>query len=85
MASSTTAPRNADDVDLEKWGDNIRFWRTERDLTQTQLADRVGAKQSTVSQWENGKRPFTHQQMTALARALRRPVRDLFPFPKDVR
>jgi transcriptional regulator with XRE-family HTH domain len=35
--------------------DLIREIRTARDLTQTELGERVGVEQPTVSSWENGK------------------------------
>ena len=36
--------------------EELREWRTSRGLTQKQLAELLGVKQSSVSRWEDGKR-----------------------------
>ena len=45
----------------------LREIRKSRRLTGTQLADRMGVSQSTVSDWENGKTIFNLEQACQLA------------------
>jgi transcriptional regulator with XRE-family HTH domain len=75
----------AADVDLERWGDNVREWRFERGLTQAQLALQAGVDQSTISRVEQGEQRPSDVQRIAISRVLRVPVGRLFPFPRDVR
>jgi transcriptional regulator with XRE-family HTH domain len=37
-------------------GDELRQWREERQLTQTELSEKLGVKFNTVSRWEVGTR-----------------------------
>jgi transcriptional regulator with XRE-family HTH domain len=37
-------------------GDELRQWREERHLTQTELSEKLGVKFNTVSRWEVGTR-----------------------------
>lgn len=48
----------------------IREWRKFRDLTQQQLADRIGSAVSTISQLENGQQGYSQALLEALAEAL---------------
>lgn len=48
----------------------LRDWRKFRDLTQEELAAKIGLTTSSISQWENGKQGFTDESLAALARAL---------------
>ena len=45
-----------DTTEMQSFGDRVRTLRTERDLTQFQLAAYVGVTQTAVSAWESGKR-----------------------------
>jgi DNA-binding XRE family transcriptional regulator len=48
----------------------IKVWREYRNLTQQQLAERVGISKSYLSQLESGKRTGTVEALTAVAQAL---------------
>ena len=57
---------------------NIREWREKRGLTQIQLAEAVGARQATISDFETGKtRRIELDLLEALARALKCKPADL--------
>lgn len=62
----------------ERLGNRLRELRTERDLTQAGLAERVGVSRKTVNTIENGV--FVPSTLLALklARALGEPVEALF-------
>ena len=58
---------------------SIRKWRKRRGMTQVQLAERVGARQATISDFETGKtRRIELDLLEALAAALRCEPADLF-------
>lgn len=48
----------------------IKVWRDYRQLTQQQLADKVGISKSYLSQIESGKRTGSVEALTAVAQAL---------------
>jgi len=56
-------------------------WRQKRELTQEQLADRVGTYKAQISNWEGGKRSLSFDVQTALAEALDIEPQDLFRDP----
>ncbi len=56
-------------------------WRQKRELTQEQLADRLGTYKGQVSNWEGGKRALTFDVQAALAEALDIEPQDLFRDP----
>lgn len=56
-------------------------WRLKRELTQEQLADRVGTHKAQVSNWENNKRAMSFAVQSALAEALDIEPSDLFRDP----
>src|SRR5262245_22568451 len=91
MADPQPVAAAVDDVDLEVWGDNVRYWRVERGLTQAQLSSRLavagvaGATQSAISDIEQGRRRPSDQQRIGIARVLDVPAPQLFPLPRDVR
>lgn len=62
----------------EKLGNRLRELRAERDLTQAGLAELVGVSRKTVNTIENGV--FVPSALLALklARALGRPVEEVF-------
>jgi transcriptional regulator with XRE-family HTH domain len=51
-------------------GRRIRWWRQQRQLSQAELARRVGVTQSTLSHYESGKRDPTLGIFCALIAAL---------------
>ena len=59
-----------------KLGKKIKLARVELDLTQTQLARKIGAKQKSISRYEAGKSVPKVETLTKLARALKKPVAD---------
>jgi putative transcriptional regulator len=67
----------------ERLGNRLLALRTERDLTQAALAERVGVSRKTINTVENGV--FVPSTLLALklARALGRPVEDLFFLESD--
>ena len=67
--SSGVAPRLAN---------RVRVARAERDLSQTDLADRVGVSRQTISSIETGQYVPSALLALRLARALAMPVADLF-------
>lgn len=60
----------------------IAEWREEKELTQQQLADRLGTSDVTVSRWETGKRKADNDAQQAIAEALGIEWQDLFRHPK---
>jgi transcriptional regulator with XRE-family HTH domain len=58
----------------------IRILREKNELTQSELAERTGLTQSTISNLENGRTQLGAERAKALARALRvHPAVLLFP------
>lgn len=55
----------------------IKEWRVYRELTQTQLAERVGVAVSTISQLETGKQGYAQPTLEAIAEALQCEPADL--------
>jgi len=55
----------------------IRVWRTHRDMTQQQLADKAGISKPYLSQLESGQRKGTTEVLDALAAALEVSLEDL--------
>lgn len=51
-------------------GRRIRVRRVELDMHQQQLADAIGADQTQVSAWENGRRVLRIEDAMAIAKAL---------------
>lgn len=56
-------------------------WRKAKNLTQEQLAERIGTYKAQVSNWESGKRDMTPNVQMALAEALDIEPGDLFRDP----
>lgn len=51
-------------------GDKIRQVRVARNLTQQDLADKMGLKRNTISQWESGSRNVSVEQLIEIARVV---------------
>lgn len=56
-------------------------WREEKELTQQQLADRLGTTDVTVSRWETRKRKPDDDAKAAIAEALGIELEDLYRHP----
>lgn len=59
----------------------IAEWRDEKELTQQQLADRLGTSDVTVSRWETRRRQPDLNAQEAIAEALGIDVVDLWRHP----
>jgi DNA-binding XRE family transcriptional regulator len=57
----------------------IRVWREYRNLTQVQLAEQAGVKQSYIAMLEAGERQGTVDVLVKIARVLKVDVDDLLP------
>jgi transcriptional regulator with XRE-family HTH domain len=56
----------------------VKEWRKHRDLSQEQLADRIGKSRGLISQIESGKTYLTEDMIYALADAFQCEPGDLF-------
>ena len=73
---------------LRTLGSRVRELRTHRELTQQELADRVGCRASYISHIENGLKGATVETLAAIAGALGVTLGELFlgvdqPVPED--
>lgn len=60
-------------------GSHVRAVRRGRDLSQQQLGDMVGVSGPAVARWENGQDFPKGEKLPAIAKALHKPLDDLFP------
>lgn len=63
------------------WGEKLRERREALKLTQEQLAEATGLRQSTISRIEKGEQCPSDRAKWLLAGALRVRVEDVFPYP----
>ncbi len=61
-------------MDAKKLGKRIRVARVEADLTQTELANKIHAKQKSISRYETGASVPTIESLTKIASALKKPA-----------
>lgn len=61
------------------WGPNLRAAREAQGLTQEQLAEKSGVGQPVISAIERSVRGGRDATQASLARALNRPVAEIFP------
>ena len=61
-------------MDAKKLGKRIKLARVEADLTQTGLANKIHAKQKSISRYETGASVPTIETLTKIANALKKPV-----------
>ncbi len=61
-------------MDAKKLGKRIRVARVEADLTQTELARKMGAKQKSISRYETGDSVPSVETLVKLAHALGKEV-----------
>ena len=48
----------------------IKYWRKIEELTQAQLAEKVGVSRQTVAAWESGERDIPSSQLINISKAL---------------
>lgn len=63
-----------------QFGKRLKELRKQADLSQEELAERVGVSTKTVSYWENAHNPVTLSKIPIIASALNVPVYKLFVF-----
>lgn len=61
----------------------IRKWRKLKQLTQEQLAERIGMSKPSISCIENGNQPYSEPVLEAIAHALQCEPADLLRPPSD--
>ena len=61
-------------IDPKKLGKKIKLARVEQDLTQTKLADRIHAKQKSISRYESGLSMPSIETLVKIAKALKKPA-----------
>ena len=52
---------------MEKFHKKLKMLRKKQGLTQTELGEKVGVKQNTFTNWENGKREPSLEKLIVLA------------------
>ena len=68
----------------ETIGERIRIYRKSRGLSQEKLGEMIGAKQNTISSYENGTREPNRDTIEALADAFNCSLHDLIPDNKSI-
>jgi len=61
-------------MDIKKVGKRIKLARVENDLNQTQLAQRIGAKQKSISRYETSVSLPSIETLMKIAKALKKPA-----------
>jgi len=61
-------------IEVKKFGKNIKLARIELDRTQTQLAQKVNAKQKSISRYETGASLPSIKTLMKIAKALKKGV-----------
>jgi len=61
-------------MDIKKLGKKIKLARVELDLTQTQLAKKIDAKQKSISRYETGVSLPSIQTLIKIAKVLKKPA-----------
>lgn len=61
-------------MDAKKLGKKIKMARVELDLNQTELADKIGAKQKSISRYETGASLPSLSTLSKMAKALKKPA-----------
>ena len=65
---------------LENLGKKIKYYRKEANLTQEQLAEKVGVHQTYIGKLETGKINASTKQLFIISKALKVDMKDLFDF-----
>ena len=61
-------------MDTKKLGKKIKIARVELDLNQTDLADKIKAKQKSISRYESGLSMPSIDTLVKIAKALKKPA-----------
>ena len=61
-------------MDAKKLGKKIKLARVEQDLTQSQLAKKINAKQKSISRYETGAAMPTIETLLKIAKVLKKPT-----------
>lgn len=61
-------------MDTKKLGKKIKLARVELDLTQTQLAKKIKAKQKSISRYETGASSPSIKTLIKIAKVLKKPA-----------
>lgn len=61
-------------MDKKKLGKKIKLARVELDLNQTDLAKKIGAKQKSISRYENGISSPTLDTLIRIAKVFKKPT-----------
>lgn len=61
-------------MDAKKLGKKIKLARVEQDLTQSQLAKKIKAKQKSISRYETGASMPTIETLVKIAKVLKKPA-----------
>lgn len=62
----------------------IAGWRAERKMSQTELADKIGKTQKTISAWETGKSEPYPSDLDMIHKAMKLKPTDHILLPKDL-
>lgn len=62
----------------EEIATNLLFYRKKSKLTQKELADRIGVKNNTISQWENGTNSIDVEVLFNICEVLEVSVSDMY-------
>jgi len=61
-------------MNIKKLGKKIKLARIEADLNQTQLANKIGAKQKSISRYETGISSPSIATLMKIAKVLKKPA-----------
>lgn len=61
-------------MDVEKLGKKIKLARIELDLNQTELAEKIGAKQKSISNYETGLSLPSLVTLSKMTKVLKKPA-----------
>ncbi len=61
-------------MDAKKLGKKIKLARVELDMNQTEFADKIGAKQKSISRYETGLSMPSIETLVKIAKILKKPA-----------
>lgn len=61
-------------MDAKKLGKKIKVARVELDLNQSELAEKIGAKQKSISRYENGLSIPSIETLMKISKVLKKPA-----------